>query len=152
MEWLVNCDQGCDEGSGESGSRYLQNCFNLERVIFDLILLTRKAEGGSRDSQGSPHRGLQCSCSIILVPAFSCRHLMIPAYVLLALNCRSKEWKVFKGELLVGVDSRSAAVTVPELTVRTEISLCKEPGIFKLRLSFSTDFVAFNFILCVRLL
>lgn len=77
---------------------------------------------------------------------------MIPAYVLLALNCRSKEWKVFKGELLVGVDSRSAAVTVPELTVRTEISLCKEPGIFKLRLSFSTDFVAFNFILCVRLL
>lgn len=57
MEWLVNCDQGCDEGSGESGSRYLQNCFNLERVIFDLILLTRKAEGGSRIAREVPTEG-----------------------------------------------------------------------------------------------
>lgn len=30
-----------------------------------------------------------------------------------------------KGELLVGVDSRSAAVTVPELTMKTEIPLAK---------------------------
>lgn len=77
---------------------------------------------------------------------------MIPAYVLLAPNCRSKEWKVFKGKVLVGVDSRSAAVTFPELTMKAEISLYKEPGIFKLRLSFSTDFVAFNFIFYVLLL
>lgn len=88
------------------------------------------------------------SCTILLVAAFPCRHLMIPAYVLLAPNCRSKEWKVFKGEVLVGVDSRSAAVTFPELTMKAEISLYKEPGIFKLRLSFSTDFVAFNFMFC----
>lgn len=65
---------------------------------------------------------------------------------------RSKEWKVFKGEFLVGVDSRSTAVTVPELTTKTEISVYNEPGIFKLRLSFSTDFVAFNFILYILLL
>lgn len=52
----------------------------------------------------------------------------------------------------MGVDSRSTAVTVPELTTKTEIPLSKEPGIFKLRLSFSTDFVAFNFILYVLLL
>lgn len=78
---------------------------------------------------------------------------MIPAYVLLALSTgRSREWKVFKGELLVGVDCRSTAVPVPELTTKTEISLYKEPGIFKLRLSFSTDFVAFNFILYILLL
>lgn len=77
---------------------------------------------------------------------------MIPAYVLLALSCRSKEWKVFKGEVLVGVDSRNAAVTFPELAMKAEISLYKEPGIFKPRLSFSTDFVSFNFILYVLLL
>lgn len=77
---------------------------------------------------------------------------MIPAYVLLALSCGSKEWKVFKGELLVGADSRSTAVTISELTMKTEISLYKEPGIFKLRLSFSADFVAFNFTLYVLLL
>lgn len=54
MECLVNCERSCDEGSGESGSKYLQNCFNLERVAFELFLLTRKGEGGSRDSQGNP--------------------------------------------------------------------------------------------------
>lgn len=140
------------EGSGESGSRYLQNCFNLERVAFELFLLTRKGEGGSRDSQGNPYGGLRCSCTILLVPAFSCRRLMIPAYVLLALNCRSKEWKVLKGKLLMGVDSSSVAVTVPELAMKTEISLCKESGIFKMRLSFRTDFVAFSFTLYILLL
>lgn len=151
MECLVYYKRGCDEGSGESSSRYLQSCFNLERVTFELFLLTRKGEWFSRDSQGNPYRELQCSCTILLVPAFSCRHL-IPAYVLLALSCGSKEWKVFKGELLVGADSRSTAVTISELTMKTEISLYKEPGIFKLRLSFSADFVAFNFTLYVLLL
>lgn len=39
MECLVNCERSCDEGSGESGSRYLQNCFDWRGLPLNCFFL-----------------------------------------------------------------------------------------------------------------
>lgn len=46
MECLVNYEGGCDESSGESGSRYLQNCYNLVAFEFFFSLGREKVVQG----------------------------------------------------------------------------------------------------------